>query len=111
MRSKTLVGILGAAVGLAAAVAEQQWSGQAIHVQITLYSVFVLLPLLLGLWKHRHQPRFWSGILLLFASHALFLFLIRSICPFRSILTIIPLILMEATIAFILMLKMDWEQG
>ena len=105
MRPKVLVGLLGGAVGFGGCGGGASLEGPTIYVQMAMYSAFVIFPVLLGSWTHRHQPRFWSGIALLLGAHALFLLLIRSIFPFRSIWAVVPLILLEAIGAFVFLLR------
>jgi len=71
-----------------------------------LYSAMVLLPLLFGLWADRHRRGYKLGGGLVLFSHACLLYGIRSVFPFKTVLTIIPIALIESVILAALMLKL-----
>jgi threonine/homoserine efflux transporter RhtA len=73
---------------------------------MALYTFFVFGPLALALWSSRRQRNFWIGASLLIATHAVVLYIIRSIFPFRSVLIVIPIALVEACALYLIMLKM-----
>jgi cellulose synthase/poly-beta-1,6-N-acetylglucosamine synthase-like glycosyltransferase len=73
---------------------------------MALYTFFVFGPLALAQWSSRRQRNFWIGASLLIAAHGLVLYIIRSIFPFRSVLVIIPIALIEACALYFIMLKM-----
>jgi threonine/homoserine efflux transporter RhtA len=73
---------------------------------MALYTFFVFGPLALALWSSRRQRNFWIGASLLIAAHAVVLYIIRSIFPFRSVLIVIPIALVEACALYLIMLKM-----
>lgn len=98
--------VLGAVAGLAVLTALGEWPSQAALIQMALYTSFVLVPLFLGLWPGRHRDRFWPGIAAAVALHFVFLYSIRAMFPFSTILTMIPIALIEFTILVVLMLKL-----
>jgi cytochrome bd-type quinol oxidase subunit 2 len=106
MRIKHLIMALAVLAGIATSAAVQQWPAQASWLQMLLYSITVIGLLLVGLWPHRHQSRFWPGMCLVLLLHGLILFLMRSIFPFKTILVVIPFLVIEGVVAFILMLKL-----
>ena len=104
-RKKHIVGLFGLIVGLAAAASVDQWPRYAAPIQMALYTAMVLVPLLLGLWRDRGRRGFLAGISLVLVLHVFLLYLLRSAFPFRTILVIIPMVLIEGVVMFILMLK------
>lgn len=106
MHKKHLAGMLGLIVGLVAAASVGSWPRHAVTIQMTVYTAMVLGPLLLGSWPDRNRRGFLTGISLVFVLHAVLLGFIRSAFPFRTILIIIPMVLTEGIVMFILMLKM-----
>jgi hypothetical protein len=109
--TQTLKAVLGCGVGVACAAAIRFWPEGKAPIQILLYTFFVFGPLAFGLWSSRHRPKFWIGALLLFAAHAVALFFIRSTFPFRSVLAIIPLALVECCALYLIMLKLVGDAG
>jgi hypothetical protein len=73
-----------------------------------LYTVMVLAPLSLGTWLERNRDRFWRAAMIAIILHGTVLYSIRNLFPFRSILTIVPIALLEASGLFMLML---WVVG
>jgi predicted MFS family arabinose efflux permease len=70
-----------------------------------MYSVMTVGLLLVGFWSDRQRSGFAIAICSMLAAHCAFLFAIRGLFPFRTILTIVPVALMEGAILAILMLK------
>lgn len=104
-RKRHLSGMLGLVVGLAAAASVGHWPLQAAPIQMALYTALVFGPLLLGMWPDRDRRGFLTGLSLMFLLHAILLYFIRSAFPFRTILVIIPMVVIEGIIMFVLMLK------
>jgi len=105
-RAKSLLGIV---LGMAGAGAVDAWPSHAAPIQIALYTVLVFLPLAFATWGDRRHRRFWTWAAVAVILHCGILYVIRSIFPFGSILTIIPLVLIEFVILFVLMLKLTGQ--
>ena len=73
---------------------------------MALYSVSVIGLLFGGLWSHRAQAWILLGMSLVFLLHWIFLYLIRSIFPFKTMFTVGPLMLTEAIAGYILVFKL-----
>jgi hypothetical protein len=112
---KHLIAISCTAIGLGFVVAESLWPQYRIALQMALYSFFIFGPLFLGLWPDRKRTNFWAGMVFMLSLHSVLLYAVRSIFPFRNVLTIIPIALVEACVMFLLMLKIlgdpDTEQS
>ncbi|MDW5264240.1 MULTISPECIES: hypothetical protein [Acidobacteriaceae] len=104
-KSNKSLKITGGAIGVIGAVSVGQWPDHAVPFQMALYSGMVLIPFLFGFWKDRHRANFWTGVGLLILLHCVTLILIHSYFPFRTILLILPIVLIEGTILAIVMLK------
>jgi hypothetical protein len=105
-RAKSLLGIL---VGLGCAAAVGAWPAHAAPIQMGLYTMLVFIPLALGTWGDRHRNRFGMWVALTFTLHCAVLYLIRPIFPFATIFAVIPLILIEIVVFFMLMLKLTGQ--
>jgi hypothetical protein len=103
MNRKNALRIVVGIVSAAAAFGVGHWPEHAAYIQMTFYSVLILGLLVSGLWRDRHHPRFWIGILLTVIFHFIFLFLIRSMFPFRTVLAIVPVLVMEGIFGFTFM--------
>lgn len=103
--------ICGTTIGLAAFLSVSLWPQYMTPIQMALYTTFVFGPLFLGLWAERHRLVFWIGILLTLALHGMLLYSIRSMFPFRTVLVVIPIALVESSVMFILMLKALGDRG
>jgi hypothetical protein len=97
--------ITGGTIGVIGAASVGHWPDHAVPLQMTLYSAMVLIPFFFGFWKDRHRTNFWTTVGLLILLHCVILILIHSYFPFRTILFIIPIVLIEGTILAIGMLK------
>jgi hypothetical protein len=104
-KSNKSLKIIGVAVGLAGAASVGQWPSHAVPLQMMLYSAMVLIPFPFGFWKDRYRANFWTGVSLLILLHCASLLLIHSYFPFRTILLILPIVLIEGVILAIVMLK------
>ena len=102
-RKNTLRAVVGI-LSVAAALGVGRWPEHATYIQMTFYSALILGLLLSGLWRDRNHPRFWKGILLIVVFHFIFLYLIRSMFPFRTVLAIVPVLIMEGIFGFTFML-------
>jgi hypothetical protein len=105
MSTKNQSRLFGLIAGLAGAACVHHWPSHAFYIQIAFYSVIVLGLLFWVLWSHRNQPGFWPGMSLVFLLHWIFLYLIRSIFPFKAMFTVAPLMLIEAIAGIILVLR------
>ena len=95
----------GILTGLFGAIAVGQWPKYASAIQMLLYTVLVLGLMLISFWSDRGRARFWRAIGLVLLLHFALLFSIRSLFPFRTILVIIPIAIVEAIFASTLFLK------
>ncbi len=93
-------------LGFLGAIAVRQWSSEATRIQMALYTACIILPLFFGFWANVKRRRFWAAIAAVMGIHAFVLYTIRFSFPFRTILTIVPMVLVEAFAMFFLMAKL-----
>jgi hypothetical protein len=105
MQKKKAIALFGAAAGLKGAVACDLWPGYTRQIQMMLHTVMTLGLLLVGFWPDRNRKNFWAGVAFVAFLHVAILIAIRSWFPFRTILAVIPMAIMEATIAATLLLR------
>jgi hypothetical protein len=105
MSRKNAIRIGAATVGLIGAVAAGHWKNFAAPIQMALYTAMTVGLVLVGFWSDRKRPRFPIAICLMLAAHGAVLFAIRGIFPFRTILAIGPLAIMEGIALAILLLN------
>jgi len=105
MQKKHVRMVIGLSVGVCAAAAEEHWPAGAATIQMGFYSAMCLGPLLIGMWSYWRRADYWIGILVATAAHAAFLYLARSLFPFKSVLAIIPMALLEVAVLFVIVLK------
>ncbi len=105
MDKKYRTRIGGGFIGLAGAAAVAVWPQHVVPIQMALYTMIIFGPLALGLWSDRRRNGFWTGVLLLLVLHGFGLYFARTMFPFRTILAVIPMALVEATAMLILMLR------
>jgi hypothetical protein len=91
--------------GVLAAASVSRWPNYAPLIQMLFYSGVVLGLLIIAFWTDHGRRRFWVGICLVVLLHIACLLLIRPLFPFKTILVVIPVALMEITAAAILFLK------
>jgi hypothetical protein len=94
--------------GAAAAIcliAEKRWAGLASPIQMGLYTVMTMGLVLVGFWSDRRRPRFTVAICSMLGAHCLVLYAIRGMFPFRTILTVCPLAIIEGIALAALLLK------
>ena len=72
---------------------------------MALFTVIVLGLLLIGFWSDRRHQGFWRGLGLVALLHSAILISMRSLFPFKTILIVIPLAIIEGVIAATLFLK------
>jgi hypothetical protein len=94
-----------AAAAVIAVIAEKRWTSLASSVQMELYTEMTVVPVLVGFWSNRRRPRFAVAVCSVVGAHCLMLCLIREIFPFRTILTVYPLAIIEAAALAALLLK------
>lgn len=56
-------------------------------------------------WSERNRPAFWVIMSSAMIVHGFFLYIIRTIFPFRSVWIVVPIALIEATGILAVMLK------
>ena len=103
--SKTQLRVSAITVGAIASAAVHYWPEHAAASQMVFYTVMVIGLVLSGVWAYNESPRFWQGTAVVFLLHGIVLVSMRSLFPFRTILIIIPFVLIECIVAFILMLN------
>jgi hypothetical protein len=106
MPKKYVVIIFGSVAGLVGEESVYHWPNYAAQIQMLLYTVIVLGSLLIGFWADRGREKVWKGICVVVLLHVALLVSIRSLFPFKTILAIIPMAIMEGTIAATLFLKL-----
>lgn len=93
------------ALTLAGVAAVAEWPGRAALIEVIVYSLVAPGLLFMGLWSDRHRPRFWEGMFCVCLLHSVFIFLIRTYFPFKTILTVIPIAVVEDIFFAIFMVK------
>lgn len=96
MKKKHVIAIFAMIVGVSSASAVDFWPHYAIVIQMALYTSMVFVPLFLGLWAERNRHAFRVSMFSAIIVHGLFLYMIRSTFPFRTVLVIVPIALVEA---------------
>ncbi|MGA2675126.1 MAG: hypothetical protein ABSE99_18065 [Terracidiphilus sp.] len=105
MKKKHFVTIFCIIVGGSSVLAVGVWPQYAAVIQMTLYTIMVFVPVFLGLWPERNRRVFWGSMSSAIIMHGLFLYMIRSTFPFRTILVVIPIVLIEASVIYVAMDK------
>ncbi len=67
-------------------------------------------PLFFDLWSDRRRPNYWMGMLAAFLFHGAFLYVARSLFPFKTVLAIIPMAVIEVSLLFVIVLKVLGNQ-
>lgn len=104
--TKHLKVIFACFLGLAGAVSVDHWTDHAAALQMILYSAMILFPILFFFWSDRHRRNYWLGMSLIALVHCGILFAIRSYFPFRTILVILPILLLEGLGLAVLIIKL-----
>lgn len=102
--------ILGGAVGLCAAASEGIWPNHVTALQMAFYSIMSLGVAVMGVWSDRRRPRYLTAICTAILIHTVILFLLRTVFPFKTVLTVVPIALLEAVILYAIMLKILGEE-
>jgi hypothetical membrane protein len=102
--------ILGGAVGLCAAVSEGIWPKHVIALQMAFYSIMSLGVAVIGVWSDRHCPRYPTAICIACLVHGMLLYIVRTVFPFKTVLIVVPIALLEAVILYAAMLKILGEE-
>ena len=105
MSKKNAIRLGAAAVGLIGAAAAGYWKNSTGPIQMAVYTAMTVGLVLVGFWSDRRRPRFPIAICSILVAHCVALFAIRGIFPFRTILTIVPLALIEGVLLAGLLLK------
>jgi hypothetical protein len=98
--------VIACACGAVAFIAVQEWPAEATQVQMALYTSFAFGPLFFGLSSSLKRPRFWYWMFAMLGLHIVILYMIRQEFPFRSVLAIIPIAVVECCGIFVLMSKL-----
>jgi hypothetical protein len=111
MSTKNLKVVLACFLGLAGAMSVDHWPNHAATLQMILYSAMILFPILFFFWSDKHRPNYWLGMTLIVLVHSIILFGIRSYFPFRTILIILPLLLLEGLALATMMIKLLGDEA
>jgi hypothetical protein len=103
---KTITTVACIATGVIGAASVRGWPEYATQIQMVLYTVMVLGLLFIGLWSERGRAKFRTGLCLLVLLHLLVLASMRSLFPFKTILVVIPVAIVEAIIGATLFLRL-----
>lgn len=91
-------------IGVAAAFAVGQWPDFAGPIEMSLFSAMVLVPSIWGMWSHRSDSKFLIGVSSAILLHIVVLVAMQRVFPFKTILLIIPIALLETSILLTVML-------
>lgn len=109
--NKKSVAVIGAGIlGVSGAAAVHRWPEHSIPIQMTLYSLTLLLILLPAFWADRHHPKYVAAMSSAFFAHLVILLFIRSLFPFKTILEIVPVLIVEAMILTLTIIKVRGER-
>lgn len=103
IRNKHLITTFCVIVGGASVLAVSFWPQYAVAIQMAVYTIMALGAPLLHFWSERNRRVFWIVISSAMIVHGLFLYIIRSTFPFRSVLVVVPIALIEASVLFVAM--------
>lgn len=106
MSKKNAIRLGMGAIALITVAAEGHWRSFAGPIQMAMYTAMTVGLVLVGFWSDRRRPRFPIAVCSILAAHCGVLFAIRGIFPFRTVLTIVPLALIEGVLLASLLLKM-----
>jgi hypothetical protein len=98
-------------VGGASALAVDYWPHYATIIQMSLFTIMVFGPLLLGLWPQRTSRFFWMTMSAAVIAHGAFLYAIRETFPFSTVLIVVPIALLEAATLFVAIDKVFGNQN
>jgi hypothetical protein len=105
MSDKDAIRTSAIVTGVSGGLAIHHWSEYAAFIEMALYSMAIVLIFLFSFWTDRRRPRFWIGTSIVLLLHGVALFFIRSYFPFRTILTVVPMLFAEAIVLIIIMLR------
>ena len=105
MTKKNAIRLGAGAIALISVAAAGHWKSFAGPVQMAMYTAMTVGLVLVGFWSDRRRPRFPIAVCSILATHCVVLFALRGVFPFRTIFTIIPLILIECVLLASLLLK------
>lgn len=97
-KTTNLQRVVYGSIGILAAMLSDSWTSGRILVQMALFSVMVFGPLLLFLWPSRRSRNLRYGMAGMLVMHGGLLYLARAYFPFRSVFSIVPFALCEATL-------------
>ncbi len=95
MNKNLLKSAFAISMALGLVTARSIWPDHIVEIQMFFLTVFVVVLGLVAIWRDRGNSRFPVAVALLFASHALVLFLARSMFPFGSIITFLAFAVLE----------------
>jgi predicted MFS family arabinose efflux permease len=105
MTRKNAIRLGAGIVALVSVTAEGHWKNARGSIQMAMYTALTVGLVLVGFWSDRRRPRFRIAVCSVLVVHCALLFAIKGIFPFHTILTIYPLIIIEATALAALLLK------
>jgi hypothetical protein len=111
MKKKHLIAIFSSVIGASGAWASYSWPRYAVAIQMALFTSFVFVPLFMFFWSERVRRPFWICISVALVAHGLLLCMIRSIFPFSSVLVLVPIAIVEASVIFTAIDKITGERS
>jgi hypothetical protein len=97
-------------LGVSGAAATRQWPERATAIHMALYSLILIIALLSAFWPDRHHPKYIVAMSLALIIHVVILYAIRSLFPFRTILMILPIVLVEFIVLAAVIIKVRGER-
>jgi hypothetical protein len=105
MQKKYITAAYASLVGLLGAASVGAWPSHASQLQMAIYTLLVLGLLAIGFWSDRGRPRVREAAAASLILHTIFLFAIRQVFPFKTILVLLPYAIIEGTALAIIFLK------
>lgn len=105
MQKKHLITIFCFAVAGCDFLAVNHWPQYAGAIEMTLYTIMVFGAPVMHFWSERNRNAFWIIMTFAMIVHGVFLYIIRTTFPFRSVWIVVPIALIEATGIFVVMDK------
>jgi hypothetical protein len=105
MQKKHLITIFCLTVSGCDFLAVSVWPQYTVAIEMVLYTIMVFGAPVMHFWSERNRRAYWVILSSAMIAHALFLYVIRSVFPFRSVWLIVPIALIEAVGIFVVMDK------
>jgi hypothetical protein len=95
MQKKYITAAYASLVGLLGAASVRAWPSHASQLQMAMYTLAIIGLLAIGFWSDRGRPRIRAAAAATLILHLTFLFAIRQVFPFKTILAVIPYAIIE----------------